>query len=534
MELVSLQFVVFLVVALAAYYTAGRLAPTRQWWVLLASSLAFLFMAGGASALFFVAVVALITWVGANVVTSIEDKGAAARKDATGRDEKKRVRALWQRRKRIAFWSFLAIAFAILFYFKYWNVLLYYLRIAPGFNSLGIVLPLGLSFYLFQSVAYLIDAYNQKIEPERNFLRYLTFVSWFPQMIQGPINRFAHTAPQLLTPHRLDAAAFERGLLRVGLGIIKKVAVANVLANVVTCVFQTAAGPDMPGSLALFGVLVYSIQMYGDFSGGIDIVEGASELFGIEMAPNFAQPYFSSSLAEFWRRWHMSLGAWMRDYVFYPLAVTKASKRLGKWAKAHGGRHAKHLGRTIPACVANILVFLFVGLWHGAEAHYVVWGLYNGVVVALSDLLSPVFDRMVATCHVRRESRGFRLFAILRTFAVVCIGRFFDCFAHVGDALTALAHVFDPATYAPLVESLARFGATYASSYGFPAPTLIACVVVFAIDVAYERGRDVRADVAALRPLPKALLVCALTILVAASASLDTTQGGGGFLYANF
>jgi D-alanyl-lipoteichoic acid acyltransferase DltB (MBOAT superfamily) len=533
-ELVSLQFVAFLVVALAVYYAVGKLAPTHQWRVLLASSFAFLFMAGGASALFFVILVALITWAGALLVTSIDAKGAAARKDTKDRDEKKKVRALWQRRKRIAFWSFLVLAFAILFYFKYWNVVLYYLRIAPTFNSLGIVLPLGLSFYLFQSVAYLIDCYNQKADPERNFLRYLTFVSWFPQMIQGPINRFAHTAPQLLATHHLDAAGFERGLLRMGLGIIKKVAIANVLANVVTCVFQTAAGPDIPGSLALFGVLVYSIQMYGDFSGGIDIVEGASELFGIEMAPNFAQPYFSSSLAEFWRRWHMSLGAWMRDYVFYPLAVTKASKRLGKWAKAHGGTHAKHLGRTIPACVANILVFLFVGLWHGAEAHYVVWGLYNGVVVALSDLLAPTFDRMVTACHIRRESRGFRLFALLRTFAVVCVGRFFDCFAHVGDALSALAHVFNPTTYAPLAESLARYGATHATSYGFPLPTLVACIVVFAIDVTYESGRDVRGDVAALRPVPKALIICALTILVAASASLDTTQGGGGFLYANF
>ena len=167
MELISLQFVAFLATALVAYFLVGKAAPTRQWCVLLVASFVFLYMVGGASALLFLCVVALLTWTGALVVSDLEQKGAAARKAAKGRDEKKQVRALWQRRKRIAFWSFLLATFAILVYFKYWNVLLYYLRVAESFTSLGIVLPLGLSFYLFQSVSYLIDTYNQKIEPER-------------------------------------------------------------------------------------------------------------------------------------------------------------------------------------------------------------------------------------------------------------------------------------------------------------------------------------------------------------------------------
>ena len=141
--------------------------------------------------------------------------------------------------------------------------------------------------------------------------------------------------------------------------------------------------PDIPGSVVVFGILLYSAQQYGDFSGGIDMVEAASSLFGVGMAENFRRPYFSVSLADFWRRWHITLGTWMRDYVFFPFALTKPMQRLGKWASERLG---EHLGRTLPACVANILVFLIVGLWHGAEPHYVAWGLYNGVVIALADL----------------------------------------------------------------------------------------------------------------------------------------------------
>ena len=530
-ELISLQFALFFVLALVLYYALGRFAPKWQWTVLLLVSYVFLFFAGGLTAMLFPVIIAALTFFAARKIDAIEQESAAARKATKNRAERKSLKEAFGKRKRHVLVAALVMSLVILGYFKYLNTILYYAGIAVSFTSLGILLPLGLSFYLFQSLSYLIDVYHQKQDTEPSFIRYLLFVSWFPQMIQGPINRYAALAPQLTTPHTPDAHQMGKGLLRMGLGLVKKVAIANILVDAVNVVFVRAAGPEIAGSLALYGVLVYSIQMYADFSGGIDLVEGASELFGIEMAQNFRQPYFSTSLAEFWRRWHMSLGAWMRDYVFYPLAVTKFCKNMGRRAKEKWGRH---IGRTLPACFANVVVFLMVGVWHGAEMHYVVWGLYNGVIVALADLLSPAFDSLAERLHVNKESTGFHLFAILRTFLVVCVGRFFDCFVGVSDAFIALTHVFMPHTYAPIAETLASHGALYASSWGIPIPALIGCLVVFAIDIAYERGIDVRERMLAMKVVPLALIVCALTVLVAFGFALDATQGGGGFLYANF
>ncbi len=531
MELISLNFAFVLIAILLAYYAVGRFAPSRQWIVLLLGSIVFYGLAGGWPLLVWVIVIALVTWGAGIWLNKLETAGKAARKEAKGREAKKAVKARFVRKKRFVLIGALAVCVGILGYFKYWNVLLSYAGLTESPTSLGILLPLGISFYTFQSLGYLIDSYNAKYEPQTNFARYLLFISWFPQMIQGPINRYDAMSSQLFKARHADSEGIRRALVRLGFGLMKKIAIANVLSGVVQAVFVTAAGPNIPGSLAIYGVLAYSIQMYADFSGGIDIVEGVSELFGIQMAQNFRQPYFSVSLADFWRRWHMSLGAWVRDYVFYPLAVTAPSRRFGKWAGKHLGRHA---GRTLPACVANIIVFLLVGLWHGAEMHYVVWGLYNGVVVALSDLCSPLFDWMVNKLHVKRESTWFRVFSIVRTFVIVCIGRFFDCFALVGDSFLALRNVVMGHAYIPLTQALELYGASHPEKLGFNYPTIAACLILVVVDVMYERGRDVRTDVLNWRLPVRVALYLIVILITLASVSYDTSNGGGGFLYANF
>lgn len=531
MELISLNFALVLVAILCAYYLIGRFFPRAQWMVLLLGSIAFYGVAGGWQLLVYMLLVAFVTWGTALLLNRLEQQSKAARKAIKDRAQKKLVRQRYARRKRILFWAAIAICLCVLGYFKYWNVFLYYLGSAESIHSLGIVLPLGISFYTLQAVSYLIDSYNAKYDPQHNFVRYLLFVSWFPQIIQGPINRYDQLAPQLLEPHSPDLMRMERGLLRLGLGILKKIAIANILCNAVTAVFNVAAGPSISCALAIFGVIAYSIQMYADFSGGIDIVEGASELFGIQMAQNFRQPYFSVSLADFWRRWHMSLGTWMRDYVFYPLAVTSPSRSFGKWAGKHFGKHA---GRTFPACVANILVFLLVGLWHGAEVHYLVWGLYNGAVVAISDLLSPTFDKLVERLHIRREAPWFHAFSMVRTFVVVCIGRFFDRFDHVADALYALRNIGTGFNPLPLKDVLAANSAIYADVWGFPVPTVLACVFILVVDIQYERGIDVRSSILSWHFPARLALYAFVAVVIAAGASLDATNGGGGFLYANF
>lgn len=525
----SLRFLLFVLALLVCYYACGRFFPKYQWTVLLAGSMAFYCIAGGAPTLVFMFITAFSTWQGARTLAKMSADGKAARKAAKGREAKKAVKQQFVRKRRIVLVAVLLVTLGMLGYLKYWNTILFNFKLAPSPRSLGILLPLGISFYMFTALGYFIEVYNEKYAPEPNFARFLLFVSWFPQLTQGPINRFDEISQQLFSPHRVDPHGMRRGLLRMCYGIFKKYAIANVLIINFNAIF-THVNTTTVGTVIIIGILIYSIEMYADFSGGIDIVEGVSELFGVEMAQNFRQPYFSTSLADFWRRWHMSLGAFMRDHVFYPLAVTKPMKSLNKHATKVLG---KQVGRTISACVANIIVFLLVGLWHGAEWHFLLWGLYNGVIIALSDLLAPVFDRMAVALHVNRETFAFRVFAILRTFAVVAVGRYFDCMEDVGLIFLSLKNTLFNFTAFELKRQLELYGVMSPDTYGFVPPVILACLVVFVISVFYERGTDVREAILRMGYPLRMTLYLVVGLIFVFSMGYGLTQGEV-FLYAFF
>ena len=526
MELFSLQFVIFLAAALVAYYACGRVLGRGQWVVLLVASIVFYGLAASWPFVGLLVVVALITWGCGLACDKLEAASKAARKATKDRAEKKALRAQYDKRKTWVLVGGLVACLGILGYLKYWNVILFNFGLEPATNSLGIVLPLGISYYTFQSLGYLIDVRNGQVKAETSFWRHLLFVSYFPQLIMGPINKHDQVASQLFETHAADAHGIERGLMRLAYGVLKKFAISNMLIINVNAICNHV-DPGMPGSVVVLGVLTYSLQMYADFSGGIDMVEGVSELFGIEMAQNFRQPYLSTSLAEFWRRWHMSLGAWMRDHVFYPLALTKPMQRFGKWTAAH---MSKHVGRTLPACVANVVVFLVVGLWHGAEWHFLAWGLANGVIIALADLLQPTFQRMNELLHVNVDGLPHRVFAIVRTFLVVNFTRYFDCILDVGVSLLALRNTvfhFAPELYLPY---LAQLGV---ESAGISRIAVAAYVVVAVVDILTERGMDVREKLLGWHFVFRLALYLAVGALVALSFAYGM-NGGGAFAYANF
>ena len=528
MTLFSLSFTIFLLCLLAVYYGTGRIAPKYQWVTLLVGSAVFYWLQGGA-VIGFMLVTAFATWLGARSLAKLSAQAKTERKAAKGRDAKKAVKQRFVRKRRVVLALALAVTLGMLGYLKYWNTVLFNFGLAESPQSLGILLPLGISFYTFIAIGYLIDVYNEQYEPEPNFARFLLFVSWFPQIIQGPINRFADMRGQLFESRRANWTGMRRGLMRMCYGIFKKYAIANAFAGNYDAII-TNINEETTGPVVIIGILLYSIYMYADFSGGIDIVEGASELFGIEMAPNFRQPYFSTSLADFWRRWHMSLGVWMRTYVFYPLAVTKPLKNLGKHATKFFG---KQIGRTASACVANVVVFVVVGLWHGAEWHYLAWGLYNGVIIALSDLLAPTFDRLAVRLHVNRESVPFRLFAIVRTFAIVSVGRYFDCITDLGTIGIALRDTVANFTLFDLKWQLEAYGVASPETYGFVPIALIACGFLFVVSLLYERGVDVRSAILGLKFPARAALYLLWGLVFVLTMSFGINQREV-FLYASF
>ena len=464
----------------ALYY----LVPMRvRWLVLLAVSYGFYAMRGPAG-LPFMIVTTMTTWLGALMIGRIGEKMSARIKAAATltREEKKAIRARAKGRQKAAMLAVLLINFGLLALLKYTDDV----RGWFGASPLGLVLPLGISFYTFQSMGYLLDVYGGKVKPERNPLKFALFVSFFPQLIQGPIGRYDQLAPQLTTPHRLSATRMQRSVQLILWGLFQKMVIADRAFPLVNTVFSAQAG-EYGGAVTVLAVLMYSLQQYCDFAGGIDMVTGIALQFGIELAPNFKRPYFAVSLADFWRRWHISLGAWMRDYVFYPFALSKPMTGLTKAIKPRLGND---IARAIPAALGNVLVFLLVGLWHGATSNYIVWGLYNGVILAISALLEPIYKKMNARLPKLTASGAFHLFRVLRTFLIVNIGWFFDRCAYAGDAVRMMGTVLtDPRTEQLAADFVFNLGI---SQLDFTV-LAIAAALLFAVSLVRERGADVGA-----------------------------------------
>lgn len=326
--------------------------------------------------------------------------------------------------------------FGILLFLKYFNffaenlnVLLEQLSLAGRAPTLNLILPLGISFYTFQTMSYLIDVYWGKVDAERNLAKVALFVSFFPQIIEGPIGRYGDLAPQLFAQRKVRSEDVRQGIRMMLWGYFKKMVIADRVAVVADFVFANYV--SISGVGTVIGIFLYAIQDYTDFSGCIDIARGCARTMGIHMAENFRRPYFSRTVPEFWRRWHMSLGTWMKDYVFYPFSLTKGVRTLGKKAR---NRFGKQFGRTLPIALGNLLVFFLVGVWHGASWNYIVWGLFYGILIAVSGMMKPLFDTLNRRLHIPTRSMLFQLFQILRTFWITCIG----CVIFRAESLSAI------------------------------------------------------------------------------------------------
>ena len=461
-----------------------HICPKRFRWVLLLAVSYGFYAARALAGLPFILLTTVTTWLGALRIERIGSalkKRLGEQKASLSREEKKRLRERAKGRQRAWLVAVLLINFALLGVLKYADDV----RGWVGALPLGLLLPLGISFYTFQSMGYLIDVYNGKCGAERSLPKFALFVSFFPQLIQGPIGRYDQLAPQLTEPHDFDWDDSERGVLLILWGLFKKMVIADRALPLVNTVFSAQAG-TYGGAVAAVGVLVYAVQQYCDFSGGIELVAGIAQLFGIRLAPNFKRPYFAVSLGDFWRRWHISLGSWMRDYVFYPFALTKPVTRLSKAAK---GRFGAHISRALPAVLGNILVFLLVGVWHGATSNYILWGLYNGVILALTALLEPAYKRANAALPRLTASRGFQVFRVIRTFIIVNIGWFFDRCARGGDALRMMGSVLTDLRAGELAGGgLYELGITQLDWQVL----IAACLLLLVVSVLQERGANIR------------------------------------------
>ena len=330
--------------------------------------------------------------------------------------------------KRKAYlWTSILVNLGFLGFFKYYNFFIDNFTTAFSFfgneikpNSLNIILPVGISFYTFQTLSYSIDVYKRKLEPTKDFIAFAAFVSFFPQLVAGPIERATNLLPQFYKKRAFDYSKAVDGLRQILWGLFKKVVIADTCAESANAIFNNS--DDFSGSTLVLGALYFTFQIYGDFSGYSDIAIGTSRLFGFDLKRNFAFPYFSRDIAEFWRRWHISLSTWFRDYLYIPLG----GSRGGTWMN-----------------IRNIfIIFLVSGFWHGANWTFIVWGGLN----ALYFLPLLLFNKNRQHLEIVAKGKSLpsfkEFFQIVLTFGLTVFAWIFFRTENIGHAIRVISEIF--------------------------------------------------------------------------------------------
>lgn len=440
MSVISLPFFIFVAALVFLYYNVFR---KKSWLLLLIASYIFYILNNPVN-LIYLLVTTLTVYFGARKIDELNTKVNDLKN--LGKEERASIKQKLEKDKKSILTLVLIVNFAMLSVFKYSGFVYGILGRFSFFsglysqsihsNLINIIQPLGISFFIFQATGYMIDVYRKKFPAEQNVFKFALFVSYFPQIIQGPIGRWNELEEQFFTEPTIDYDNIRRGILTVTFGLIKKLIVANGLAPIVNNIFTDYA--NYAGLVVFGGVMLYGIQIYADFSGGIDIVSGVSQLFGINLAKNFSQPFFSTSLADFWRRWHISLGTWLKDYVFYSLNFSKPMSKLNKWARKKFG--AK-FGKFFSIAISTFVIYFIVGIWHGPGFKYIAFGIWNGTIIILGLLLEEFYENFKKK-HNLTNSFWHKIWMIIRTNLLVVIGRYFTRASGYTVAKNMLKHTF--------------------------------------------------------------------------------------------
>jgi len=487
----SINFIFFVLVTALLYFALPL--KKHKWIVLLAASIFFYLVAGYKYAMFILFTAISTYLIGLWIDKISKNSKAVLKKNKAewDRETKKKYKNKVKVQKRLVMAFALVLNFGILAFLKYFNFFAGSLNDILGnfginfsIPTLALFLPLGISFYTFQSMGYIVDVYREKTAAEKNPLKFMLFVSFFPQIVQGPISIYDQLAHQLYEPHRFDFTRFKHGMMLILWGFFKKLIIADravIAINTVTDSYNSYGG-----STLLFTILLYSVQLYADFSGGIDISRGVAQIFGIDMIDNFKRPYFSKSINEYWRRWHISLGAWLKNYLFYPVAMSNVFINASK--KMKGTRFGKtaagaHIAKVLPTSVASLIVFLVVGIWHGADWKYVGFGLWNGLIIMVSILLQPVFDIILEKLHINPKAAWYSVFQMLRTFIIVLVGYVFDVAPGINESMNTFKLILTNQSFAQARAQISELGLGKKDFIVI----LVGIIVIFTVSVIQER-----------------------------------------------
>ena len=332
-----------------------------------------------------------------------------------------------QSKRKILLWTSIIVNLGFLGFFKYYNFFLdnfvdafSLFGMQINANSLNIILPVGISFYTFQTLSYTIDVYKRKLEPTKDFMAFSAFVCFFPQLVAGPIERATNLLPQFYKKRTFEYHKAVDGMRQILWGLFKKVVIADNCAEFANQIFNNSA--DMNGSTLVLGAIFFTFQIYGDFSGYSDIAIGTSRLFGFDLKQNFATPYFSRDIGEFWRRWHISLSTWFRDYLYIPLG----GSRGGTWMKVRN----------------TFAIFLVSGFWHGANWTFIIWGALNAIYFLPLLLTNSNRKNLGVVAEGKIVPSLRELFSMLTTFTLTVFAWIFFRAENISHAFSYIGGIF--------------------------------------------------------------------------------------------
>ncbi len=488
-------FILFLIGTFVLY----RLTPLRfKWTILLLSSYAFYFVSSGWLVCFMAAGTLSIYLTG--LWLQRLDDWFKAKKSDLDKPARKVLKARITRRKKGIAALALFINFGFLFFFKYFNFFGENINAAAGWLGLGAIvptlkltMPLGISYYTLQAVSYVIDVYRGKYPADKNLGRVALFISFFPQITEGPIGRYDQLAHQLYKGRRFDYEQFCYGLQLLVWGMFKKLVIADRAALLVGTVFKNYAVYN--GLIALASITLFTIQIYMDFSGYMDLITGGAQLLGVRLSPNFARPFFSRSVNEFWRRWHITLGAWLRDYIFYPVTLSKPFMKLSRAAKSHLNAH---FGALLPSALALFFVWFGNGIWHGASWKYICYGLYYYVIMLLGMFLKPLTRKIQHAMRIRDGSKVYGAFQMVRTTLLVTFGMLLFRAPTLQAAFSMFASIFRGFSFQAIADrSLFSLGM---DKHDFMV-VILGVLLVLTVSILQEKGISIR-NAVARKPLP--------------------------------
>ncbi len=523
-----IYFLMFLPASLIVYQLLNQ---KIRYISLLMFSLAFVSLFG-ISSIFFPFVIAAIIYITALMLERQKTHCESVLKQ-TDREQKKAIKSRFTKKKRIILASGVLLTLSMLVILKYFDFFAEAINHIRGAANTGekismlhIIAPIGISFYTLQAIGYMADVYWGKTPAEKNYFKLLLFLCFFPTVMEGPICSYTDIKGSLFRGESLKSDNLAYGSIRIVWGLFKKIVVADRLYVIVAALFDRVE--SYSGAYIVIAAISYTIQLYMEFSGCMDIVIGSGRLFGITLPENFRQPFLSKNASEFWRRWHITLGVWLKTYIFYPVSMSGAAKKWNQFGKEKLSRHFTML---VVSALALFPVWVCNGLWHGAGWNYIFYGMYYFVVIMLELILEPVGKGITNTLKIAENNKLISFLRIFKTWIIIFIGELFFRANSLKQGFSMFFAMFKDFHFSTFTN-----GSIYAlglSKADFLA-AVVGAIIVFAVGIIRERHGNILEIIGEKKLYIRWTIYIALILAVIIFGAYGAGYTEVDFIYADF